>query len=116
MKVKDADPNAKAVTTPVFDTEAMDEFKLVQVPPLDGDKVVFPLRHMLVDPVTETTGFAYTEIDAELKDEQPVVLFVNTNVVVPPDRPVTIPAFVMVATDGLLLTQVPLVEGVKVVV
>jgi len=49
-------------------------------------------------------------------DAHPVVAFVNTNVAVPGVIPVTIPPFVTVATDGLLLTHVPPVLGVNVVV
>lgn len=50
------------------------------------------------------------------KEAQPVEVFVNVKVAVPADIPVTTPAFVTVATDGLLLVQVPPVAGDKLVV
>src|SRR5690554_8171182 len=45
--------------------------------------------------------------------EQPVDVDVKTMSAVPSETPVTTPPFVMVATLGLLLVQVPLVAGAK---
>ena len=46
----------------------------------------------------------------------PVVVLVKINVAVPPETPVTTPAFETVATALLLLAQVPPVVGERVVV
>jgi hypothetical protein len=51
-----------------------------------------------------------------LFDAQPVVELVNTKVAVPGAIPVTRPVFDTVATDGLLLVQVPPLLGLNVVV
>jgi hypothetical protein len=44
------------------------------------------------------------------------VLWIKVNVADPVLRPVTIPALVTLATEGLLLTHVPPVDGERVVV
>ena len=58
---------------------------------------------------------AVTDID-EVVALQPVIELVKVNVAVPADNPVTTPAFVTEANDGLLLIQVPPVVGDKVIV
>lgn len=59
--------------------------------------------------------FAFT-VTAAVVLLQLVVAEVKVNVAVPAATPVTTPAEVTVATDGLLLTQVPPVAGDRVVV
>ena len=62
-----------------------------------------------------TSGVGLT-VTAEVVLAHPVDVCVKVNVAVPPDTPVTTPAFVTEATPGLSLTQVPPVVGDKVVV
>ena len=114
VKLKVAFPAANPVTRPLLETIAMEGLLLFQTPPVVGDSVVVPPTQILEDPVTESTGFASTLITPVLKDEQPVVLLVKINDAFPLATPVTTPAFVIVATEGLLLTQVPPVEGTMV--
>ena len=58
-----------------------------------------------------TAGFELTVTNAEALEEHPVLVSVKVNVEVPEATAVIIPAFVMVATEELLLTQVPPEEG-----
>ena len=58
-----------------------------------------------------TAGFELTVTNAEALEVQPVLLSVKVKVDVPAATAVIIPALVMVATEGLLLTQIPPVEG-----
>lgn len=116
VKVKVAVPAATPVTTPALVTVATAGSLLTQVPPEDGDKVVVTDTQIVLAPTILTTGRLVTETAAVGNDTQPVLLFVKENVTVPVDTPVTIPAFVTVATPGLLLAQVPPETGDKVVV
>ena len=71
---------------------------------------------MAVGPVKNTVGLLYTVTGAVASEVHPVILFVKMNVAVPAATPVTTPALFTVATDELLLDQVPPVDGVNVVV
>jgi hypothetical protein len=64
-------------------------------------------------PGTEGSAFTLTPGVVLLQD---VAVKVNVNDAVPAETPVTIPAFVTVATAALLLAQVPPVMGDKVIV
>ena len=59
------------------------------------------------------TGSTVTD---EVVALQPVVVSVKVKVAVPVETPVTTPAFVTVATEALLLSQVPPVVGDRVIV
>ena len=61
-------------------------------------------------------GIALTVTDGVATELHPVEVFVKIKVAVPPETPVTTPAFVTVATALLLLAQVPPVVGESVVV
>ena len=109
-------PAAIPSTTPPLVTDATAGLLLAQVPPVVGDKVVVEPIQILFTPVMLTMGEAFT-VTAEVgTDGQPVSELVKMNVTDPADTPVTTPAFVTVATAGLLLAHVPPVVGVSVVV
>lgn len=61
------------------------------------------------------TGIAFTATELVVL-LQPEVLSVNVKLVFPTAIPVMTPALLTVATDGLLLDQVPPDEGVRVFV
>ena len=115
VNVNVAEPAATPVTTPAEVTVATDGLLLTHVPPVVGDKVVVAPMHIELLPVMLTVGKALT-VTAVVVLLQLVVDEVNVNVAEPAATPVTTPAEVIVATDGLLLTQVPPVVGDKVVV
>ena len=116
VKVNVAVPPETAVTTPASVTVATVGLLLIQVPPVVGDNVVVAPTQIVLAPVMLTTGNGST-VTAEVVEEQlGAVLLVKVNVAVPADTPVTTPAFVTVATLGLLLAQVPPVMGESVVV
>lgn len=115
VKIKVADPALTPVTRPAFVTVAMDGLLLLQVPPVDGDKVVVLPTQTALEPVMLTTGNGST-VTAEVgKDTQPVVVLVYVKVALPDETAVTMPALSTVATALLLLVQVPPVDGDKVV-
>ena len=89
------------------------ELLLVHVPPLLGVTLaVDPTQPAVAPP---KTGIVLT-VTEPVVAEHPVALFVNVNVVLPVDTPVTKPEFVTVAIPVLLLTHVPPDEGERVVV
>lgn len=116
VNVNVAVPAVTPVTTPPFVTVATAGLLLAQVPPVVGDKAVVEPTQMLLAPVTLTEGRAFTVMGGVAADAHPVAVFVKVNVAVPAETPVTTPALVTVATELLLLVQVPPVEGDKVVV
>jgi hypothetical protein len=113
VNVKVGDPGATPVTTPSLVTVANALLLLVHVPPVVGDNVIVLPTQTAAGAATTGRGFTVTAVVVLL---QPVDVRVYVNVTVPSDTPVTTPAFVTVATAGLLLTQVPSVEGVKLIV
>jgi len=115
VKVKVAEPALTPVTIPLFDTVATAGLLLTHVPPVVGDRVVVALTQILLRPVILTTGSGLTVTGSVGNDAQPLVL-VNVKVAEPAPTPETTPALVTVATEGLLLAQVPPVVGDKVVV
>lgn len=92
------------------------ELELDHTPPEDGNNWVVPVIHIEDGPLMDAIGVALTVTGVDANELQPVVAFVNTNVVEPMAMPVTIPPFVMVAILGLLLVHVPPVVGLNVVV
>ena len=103
------------MTTPAEVTDATEVLLLTHVPPVVGDKVVVDPIHIELLPVMLTVGNGLT-VTAVVVLLQLVVDEVKVNVADPAATPVTTPAEVTVATDVLLLTQVPPVVGDKVVV
>ena len=116
VKVKVALPSLTPVTVPKFETVATAGLELVHVPPVDGETEEEEFMQIGFDPVTVTTGLLLTIIGVDAKEEHPVEVWVKVNVAAPPDTPVTLPAFVIVAAAGLLLDHVPPVFGSKEVV
>jgi len=111
VKMNVTEPADTPVTTPAFVTVATAGLLLAQVPPVVGDKVVVPLIQILLEPVMLTVGGALTVTEVVGRETQPVLVLVKVNVTEPAETPVTTPAFVTVATAGLLLAQVPPVVG-----
>jgi hypothetical protein len=85
---------------------------LTHVPPDAGERVVVLLPHITEAPIL-TTGRLFT-VTAPLVLEHPVEVRVKVKVADPGAIPVTIPLLVTDATVGLLLTQIPPLEGDKV--
>lgn len=109
-------PAVKPVTTPALVTEATEGLLLTQVPPVVGDKVVVAPTQMVLEPVILTAGVVLTVTPAVGAETHPVLVFVKVNVTTPALTPVTTPSLATVATAGLLLDQVPPVEGDKLVI
>jgi hypothetical protein len=116
VKIKVVEPTDTPVTIPLLFTLAIAGLLLVQVPPVFGDNCEVVPLHIFVGPTTEIVGFGFIVIAEVAFDAHPVVLFVKVNVELPALTAVTTPAFVTVATAGLLLVQVPPEVGDKVVV
>lgn len=109
-------PDPVPVTTPPLVTLAIAVLLLDQAPPDEGDKVVVVPVHIELDPTILTTGLLSTVIGLVALEIQPVEVLVKTKVALPACTPVTRPALLTVATDGLELTQVPPETGDNVVV
>jgi hypothetical protein len=116
VNVNVALPAPTAVTTPLLFTIATDVLLDVQVPPVDGDKVLVSPTQMISSPVMDTEGLLLTVNAADVTGRQLAELLTKVNVTVPGLTAVTIPPFVIVATAVLLLVQVPPVDGSKLVV
>jgi hypothetical protein len=102
-------PVCKAVPPDEF------EYHLIEPALAAADKDNEPDPHLL-DPETEViVGFAFTVIALVVPNTHPVE-DENEKVTVPGPTPVTRPAFVIVATDVLLLDHVPPEVGETVVV
>src|SRR5258706_5225247 len=113
VNVKVTLPAATPVTTPAFVTVAREGLLLTHVPPLIGLNVIAEPIHKL-DDGTLTVGSALI-VTADVVLLQVVVVLVNVKVTLPAATPVTTPALVTVATEGLLLTQVPPLVGLNVI-
>jgi hypothetical protein len=116
VNVNVAVPAPTPVTKPAFVTVATEVLLLTHVPPVLGLNCVVDNLHMAFGPSIDTTGFASTVTIGLGFDTQFVELFVNINVAVPADNPVTKPAFVTDAIPGLVLLHVPPVVGLNCVV
>lgn len=113
VNVKVTEPAETPVITPALVTVAIAGLLLVHVPPIVGDNVaVLPVQ---TEAGAETVGLAFI-VTEDVVLLQPVVPSVNVKVTVPADTGVTTPALVTVATDVLLLVQVPPEVGDKVAV
>jgi hypothetical protein len=108
--VKRVTPAPIPVTIPDEVTVATDGSPLSHIPPVVGDRVVVAPIHIKLLPVILTTGNALT-VTAVVVLLQLVAEEVKVNVADPGVTPVTTPADVTVATEGLLLTHVPPVVG-----
>src|SRR5258707_1039088 len=107
-------PAATPVTTPALVTVASEALLLTQVPPLTGLNVIADPIHKLEDGAL-TVGNALI-VTADVVLLQVVVVLVKVKVTLPAATPVTTPALVTVANEGLLLTHVPPVVGLNVIV
>lgn len=116
VNVKVAEPAPIPVTTPALVTVATAGLLLAQVPPVVGDKLVVAPAQIVLRPVMLTTGVLFTVTGFVGAETQPVLVLVKVKVAVPAETAVTTPALVTVATAGLLLDQVPPVEGDKPVI
>ena len=88
------------VTKPVEFTLATPGFRLTQVPPLLGDKLVVVPIQIEELPSMKTVPTLFT-VSVELNLEtQPVVLFVNLKREVPCPTPIIIPELSIVATQN----------------
>src|SRR6266481_4653465 len=114
VKVKVREPAATPVTTPALVTVANEGLLLAHVPPLTGLNVIVDPIHRLVEGVL-TVGNALI-VTADVVLLQVVVVLVNVKVTLPAATPVTTPALVTVANEGLLLTHVPPLIGLNVIV
>jgi hypothetical protein len=113
---KVAVPELRAVTIPSKDTLAMAGLLLDQVPmPCDDNAALAPI-HNPVPPLIVMIGLGFIVIVAEGKDEQANIFSTKVNVAVPGFKADTIPLFVMLAIEGLLLIQIPPVVGENEVV
>lgn len=110
VKVKVTLPASIKLTTPVAETTvATAELLLIQFPPVFGDKVKEPFKHTSLGvAVIVGNGFTVTETVVAV---QVVAASVNVKSTEPSATIVIIPADVIVATEVLLLTQVPPVNG-----
>jgi hypothetical protein len=115
VKVKVTRPAETLVTIPPLVTVATDGLLLIHVPPVAGDTAAVLPTQIEVLPIIATTGNAVT-LREGLVWLHPVAVCVNVNETVPAESPVTVPELVTDATSELLLTQVPPVEGDRVVV
>jgi hypothetical protein len=84
---------------------------LIHVPPVVGDTVVVKSTHIVDGPVNATGELMLTVTGGVGNEAQPVVLDININVAVPGATAVTNPVLSTVATEGLVLDQVPPVVG-----
>ena len=114
-KVNVACPGATPKTTPKLETDAIEELLLVQLPPEAGNKVVVVPAQIVFEPEIEITGLDLTVITCDESDVHPVEVCIKINLAVPADIPVTTPLFVIVATPGLELIQLPPDAGKKFV-
>lgn len=108
VKVNVTEPAVTPVTSPTFVTVAIALLLLSHVPPVEGLKfIVAPMQ-------SETKGALTVGCCMSTGTElllQPVVASVKVKIALPAEIPVARPAFVTVATAGLVLIQVPLVLG-----
>lgn len=112
VKVKVTVPTLTPETTPKLVTVATPILLLIQVPPVFGVTfAVLPIHTSLAPP---KVGFAL--IVKLFVAKQPVDVWVNVNVTDPILTPSTKPELVTVATNILLLIQVPPVLGVTLAV
>lgn len=116
VNVNVTEPALTPVTTPAFVTVAMAGLLLTHVPPVVGESVVVDPSQIEFEPVILTVGLGFTVTTFVLFEVHPVEVWVKLKVAVPPPTPVTTPALFTVATEGLLLTHVPPVVGLRVVV
>ena len=114
VKTNLAEPFDKPVTKPPLETIAILGFKVAHVPPLVGFNVVLDPTHIELAPDMLMTGLAFTVTALVLFETQPVDDSVYLKVAFPCPRPVTTPELDTVATEGLLLTQVPSNDGERV--
>ena len=105
-------PFESPVTIPDPSTLAAAGLLDTHTPPVEGTKVEVVPIHKLVLPEMLALGLFDTVIAEDGLLIQPVEDDVKVNVAVPTETPVITPELSILATEELLLTQVPPVEGV----
>ena len=111
VNLKVAIPAETPCTNPEFVTVATPGFRLVQLPPMVGARVVKDPTQIVVPPVIFIAGLLLIVTGVDALDEQPVLVSVKVKVAVPADIAEIIPPLVIAAIPGLLLTQFPPDEG-----
>jgi hypothetical protein len=109
-------PCESAVTIPELLIDATVGLLEIQVPPVDGEKLVVAPIHNTEGPLRLTTGLGFTSTGADSFELQPVTPLVKVNFAVPADIPVTIPVFVIAAIPELDEIHIPPLLGDMVVV
>ena len=93
------------VATPILFTETTLLLELIQIPPTLGNTLTALPTQRLGLLWKEINGAGFIVIAVEESEIQTELIPVNTNLTVPAVRPVTTPALVMVATEGLNLPR-----------
>jgi len=107
-------PAVSPVINPELLMDATNGLLLTHVPPDPGLAVIVAPAHNVDDGIL-TVGSVFT-VTVAVVLLQPVAVCVKVNDAVPADTPVINPVLSMVATVGLLLTQVPPDPGLAVIV
>ena len=110
--IKVTKPALSPVTTPESVIVATTGLLLLHVPSDEGVNVVVSPTQIGFKPVKFTTGFGFTKTGIDASELQPKTFSVKIKEDVPGLSPVTRPVDEICATDGLVLTQKPPVEGV----
>lgn len=100
IKINLAVPTPIPVAMPPALMVATALLELIQMPPVDGCKVVFEPMHIFLGPVIRAVGLPYTTTDKALTEAQPVADSVKRNWATPCDKPVTNPLLLTDATVG----------------
>ena len=112
VKMKVAIPPSKPVIKPVFASiVAIFSLLLVQIPPLEGVIVVVEPIQICGGAVKFIAGIGWMVIDDVGRELHPVDDSVKLKNAVPAPIPVISPSLFTVATDALLLVQIPPDEG-----
>ena len=88
-----ADPDERAEIVPALDTEATEVLLLVQLPPVDGDRVDVEPIHKLFGPERMAAGLSFTVTGNVGSEVQPIPERENVNVALPAVKAVTNPVF-----------------------
>ena len=107
-------PAVIPVISPVLSMVATEGVLLIHAPPVPGLAfIVAPIHNVPSGMLTAGRGVTVT---VEVIALQPVAVSVKVKVEIPAEIPVTNPALSMIATEGVLLTQVPPVPGLALMV
>jgi len=107
------EPPSTPMTLPSMETVAISTFPEFQVPPDDGSNWVESPVQINEAPAILTTGVSCTTTTSLVSELQPVPESRNIKLTLPSEIPVTRPVLSTVATDGLVLDQVPPLLGIS---